>query len=134
VLATPAPIPPNHVRRVAPVFFTPTLFSLSDLSCIVTVFARLAGITRPVTTQTPRHRQIAFAEQTIPLGHLAMAVLAFGAGTQMKFVAEVHEIRLSVDPNPGNLLLIAIQSGELSDRRAIRLNGSMAAHAFGRSG
>ena len=49
-------------------------------------------------------------------------------------MAEGHSFRQLVHPHPGNLLVIAVQSGQLLDRRAIFLNRLMACHAIGGSG
>jgi hypothetical protein len=49
-------------------------------------------------------------------------------------VAEGHIIRQLVHPHPRDLLVSAIESGQLLDRWAIFLNYLMACHAIGGSG
>lgn len=52
----------------------------------------------------------------------------------MRPVAERHSIRQLVHPYPGNLMVIAVKSGQLLDRRAIFPNLLVACHAIGGSG
>lgn len=99
----------------------------------MTGVAFLRSIALLVAVNTSGHRQIAFPEQAIALSHLSVAFLAFHAGSQMLRMAEGHIIRQLVHPHPGNLLVIAIESGQLPDRRAIFLNRLVACHAIGGS-
>ncbi len=63
-----------------------------------------------------------------------MAHLAFHARSQMPPVAEGHKIRQLVHPHPRDLLVSAIESGQLLDRWAVFLNYLMACHAIGGGG
>src|SRR6476646_5895205 len=49
----------------------------------------------------------------------------------MRFVRKIDGLRKLVDPDPGDRRSLFRESGELANRRAVRLDGQMAAHAGG---
>ena len=84
-----------------------------------------------MTAHASRHGQIRFPEQAIALSHVSVTILTFSAGFEVRLMAEKYKIRLFVNPNPRDLLFVAVEVGQLLNRGAVLLDRSMAGHALG---